>query len=71
LLVPFPTLHLYGNHACLLSKSHNYTKASLPSELCVNVTTHGGFFSIAAKQDFHLPLLGNRGEPAANEWEQI
>jgi hypothetical protein len=57
LVIPFPTLHLYGNHAGLLSKSYNYTKESLHYGMGVN----GGLFSIAAKQDFHLPLLGNRG----------
>jgi hypothetical protein len=61
LVIPFPTLHLYGNNDGLLSKSYNYIKKSLPSGLGVNVTTRGGLFSIVAKQDFHLPLVGNRG----------
>jgi hypothetical protein len=56
LVIHFPTLHLYGNHDGLLSQSYNYAKESLPSGLGVNVTTHGGLFSIAAKQDFQLPF---------------
>jgi hypothetical protein len=46
----------YSFHDGLLSQSYNYAKESLPSGLGVNVTTHGGLFSIAAKQDFQLPF---------------